>query len=556
MLKFYATPKMAGVRGYTHLMADPIYDVCIVGSGPGGGIVTYVLATAGLKVALVEAGRRLRPGADFNAHHPVYDNLERRLSEGKRSPVSSVWQDYSERDHFVGVGDRPAHGQLRALGGRSLCWAGHSLRFGPLDFAQWPISYDEVAPYYAKAERLMQVYGMKDGLSNLPDGVFQKGVPMRCPELALKRGVERLKSGGREMDFVAQRKAMPTEHVEGGRTKCHYCGHCMRGCDVDSKYTSANTPIPKALATGNLTLFTESTMTRIVMAKDGGRAAGIRYVTRDGAEKELSCRVLVLACSAIETARHLLINGVANSNGQVGRHLTSHFGITVTGLFPELRARDISNDDGTDYYHSLLTGLYWDAPSTKFQGTYQVQCGAGVHPSKLFIKDAPGWGSRFKRELKELNTIHSSMNMQGSLLVSSKKFVDLDPSRKDRHGLPLPRVHLHYEDSDIAMARDMVETCEAIVKVAGGKVYSSPSSVSRENLVIDSNHWVGSCRMGRDPKTSVVNTDHRCHDVRNLYLGDASVFDANPEKNPTLTNIALNWRMAERLAARMKQGSV
>jgi choline dehydrogenase-like flavoprotein len=178
-------------------MADREYDVCIVGSGPGGGIVSYVLATAGLKVALVEMGRRLRPGADYNAHQSIYDNLDRRLSEGKRAVVSSVWNDFAERDHFTPVGDRPAHGQLRAVGGRSICWAGHSLRFGPGDYRQWPISYDEVAPYYAKAEALMGVHGMKDGLWNLPDGVFQKGVPMRCPELALKRGVERLKSRGR-----------------------------------------------------------------------------------------------------------------------------------------------------------------------------------------------------------------------------------------------------------------------------------------------------------------------------------------------------------------------
>ncbi len=535
-------------------MAERNYDVVIVGSGPGGGIAAYVLASAGIKVALVEAGRPLRPGIDFNAHHPVYDQLDLRLSQGKRGPVSGVWQDYSERDHFVGVGDRPAHGQLRAVGGRSICWAGHSLRFGPMDYRQWPISYDEMAPYYSKAERLMQVYGAKDGLSNMPDGEFQKPVKMRCPELALKRGVERLKAKGRKMEFVGQRKAMPTEQTPGGRVKCHYCGHCMRGCDVDSKYTTANTAIPRAQKTGNLTLYDQSMMTRIRMDSDGHRVTGIEYRDKDGAEHELKCHVLLLACSAVETARHLLINKIGNSSGLVGRNLTSHFGVTVAGLFPELRNRDISNDDGTDYYHSLLTGMYWDKPSPKFEGTYQVQCGAGVHPSKLFIKDAPGWGSSFKKALKELNTIHASMNMQGTLLTSSNKFVDLDESRRDRWGLPLPRIHLRYDDSDIAMAKDMVETCQEIIRAAGGTVYSTPGFVTRETLVIDSNHWVGTCRMGRDPKTSVANTDHRLHDVPNLYLSDASVFPAYPEKNPTLTNTALNWRMAERLADSLRRG--
>jgi choline dehydrogenase-like flavoprotein len=224
-------------------MARPIFDVCVVGSGPGGGITAYALARAGASVALVESGRRFRPGVDYGAHGSVHQHLDHRLAAG-RSTLFRV-TDFSERNHFTPVGDRPAHGMLRALGGRSLCWAGHSLRFGPLDFKTWPISYDEVAPYYSRAERLMRVHGYRDGLSNLPDGEFLKGVPLRCGERMLKRGVERLKTKGRTMEFVAQRKAMATEPVRG-YAQCHYCGHCMAGCEVDAKYTSANTPIPLA----------------------------------------------------------------------------------------------------------------------------------------------------------------------------------------------------------------------------------------------------------------------------------------------------------------------
>ena len=132
-------------------MATETYDVCIVGSGPGGGIATYALAKAGLKVALVEAGPRLRAGIDYGGHGWPYESPTRH--------VSNLWRDRHEKDHFTPVGDRPGHGLIRALGGRSLCWAGHALRFGPLDFKHWPISYDEVAPYYSRAERLMGVYG-------------------------------------------------------------------------------------------------------------------------------------------------------------------------------------------------------------------------------------------------------------------------------------------------------------------------------------------------------------------------------------------------------------
>lgn len=530
------------------------FDVIVVGSGPGGGIAAYALTRAGARVALVEAGRRLRPGIDYNAHGNVYEKLEARLKAGFTHPVSSVWRDFAEKDHFVAVGDNPRHGLLRALGGRSLCWAGHSLRFGPGDFRRWPISYEEVAPYYERAERLMQVHGEKNGLWNLPDGVFEKPVPMRLPEQKLKLGVERLKARGRKMEFVPQRKAIPTERKPGGRTVCHYCGNCMAGCEVDSKYTSANTAIPLALKTGRLTVFTECFMRRIEYDPRSNRVTGIEYVDATGRSSGLRARVLVLACSAVETARHLLINGLANSSGQVGRNLTSHFGVTVVGEFPDLRTRDVSNDDGTDYYHSLLTGLYWDSPNPKFEGTYQVQCGAGLNPRRLIVTPS-GFGKGYVKELIAANAAHASMNMQGSTLVTSQVYVDLDPVRKDRWGLPLPRLHLHYSDSDLAMARDMVATCEEIIRVAGGRVLQTPGEIrDAKSLVIDSNHWVGTARMGTDPRTSVVNTSCQSHDIPNLFIGDASVFAANPEKNPTLTNIALAWRMSDLLASKLKKG--
>lgn len=540
-------------------MASQVFDACVVGSGPGGGIAAYALASAGAKVALVEAGPRLRPGIDFNSHGPVYDHLDRRLSEG-RSALFRV-TDFSDRDHFTPVGDRPGHGLLRALGGRSLCWAGHSLRFGPIDFRRWPISYEEVAPYYSRAERLMAVYGHRDGLLNLPDGEFLKPVALRCGEEMLKRGVEFLKTKGRKMEFVAQRKAMATQQSPG-RVQCHYCGHCMAGCEVDAKYTSANTPIPLAMKTGNLTLFTQATMTRILM-KDARHVEGIEYTKADGGVDAIRCRALVLACSAVETARQLLIhrtrahpNGLANSSGQVGRNLTSHFGVTVIGVFPQLRGRDSSNDDGTDYYHGLLTGLYWDKPNPNFEGTYQVQCGSGVHPLGLTVRNIAGFGPKLKEQLRDVNACHAGMGMQGSLYQSAGKFVDLDPDVRDRYGLPLPRVHLHYEANDIAMANDMVATADEVIRAAGGRVYSTPGEITASKLQIDSNHWVGTARMGVDPKTSVVNRDSQCHEVPNLFIGDASVFPAYPEKNPTLTNIALAWRMGERLAAKLRRGEL
>ncbi|HYO84060.1 MAG TPA: GMC family oxidoreductase, partial [Bryobacteraceae bacterium] len=204
----------------------------------------------------------------------------------------------------------------------------------------------------------------------------------------------------------------------------------------------------------------------------------------------------------------------------------------------------------------LLTGLYWNKPNPNFEGTYQVQCGSGVHPTRPGVRYPAGIGAALKRELRDLNNCHAGMNMQGSLLVSSRKYLDLDASRRDRFGLPLPRIHLHYEDSDLAMTRDMVATCEEIIRAAGGRVYAGPGEITPDKLVIDQNHWVGTTKMGTDPKSSVVNTSSQSHDVPNLFIGDASVFTAYPEKNPTLTNIALSWRMSDKLIEKARRKEI
>jgi choline dehydrogenase-like flavoprotein len=306
-------------------------------------------------------------------------------------------------------------------------------------------------------------------------------------------------------------------------------------------------------------------MTRIVMDKTGRRVAGIEYTTANGQVEKIECKVLVLACSAVETARHLLLNktrefpqGLANTSGQVGKNLTSHFGLYVYGFFPDLKHRAMTNDDGTDYFHSLLTGMYWDKPHPDFAGSYQVQCAAGLRVGRppAFVKDLPGFGAQLKQDVREKSAGHVVMNMQGTTEITPRTFIDLDSDKHDPFGLPRPRIHLHYSAADLAMAQDVVNTCEEVLRAGGGEVLVSPGKVKVEDLIIDSNHWVGTARMGTDPKTSVVNTSGQSHDIPNLFIGDASVFPAYPEKNPTLTNITLSWRMSERLIEAWRRGEL
>jgi choline dehydrogenase-like flavoprotein len=533
-------------------MPQQIFDVIIVGSGPGGGVATFVLTRAGLRVALVEAGRQLTPGIDYNDHAMPYELHEMRADPARRSKIPGF--PY-ERNHFTPVGDNPGHLMLKAVGGRSLCWASHSLRFGPLDFKRWEIGYNDVAPYYSKVEKFAGIHGFKDGLWNMPDGEFQKGVPMRCGEAKLKIGTAKLKAMGREIDFVPLRKAILTEPHWSGRALCHYCGGCMKGCCVDAKYTSANTPIPAALKTGKLTIFKEAMMTRIETDSRKRKITGIYVIDKDGKEVFIAGKTLVLACGSIETPRHLLINNLANSSGMVGKNLVSHHGVWVQGFFPDLASREGVNEDGTDWFHSLVTGMYWKTPSKNFDLSYQVQCGSGLRHQKLAITELPGFGSALKQKLREKNQGYVGMNMQGTLISSPNKFVALDPQRKDKFGLPLPLIQLKYEDSDLAQVNDCVATCEEMIRQSGGEVIASPgTNVTAEQIKVDAVHWVSTTRMGKNPKTSVVNNWGQSHDIPNLFIGDASVFTAYPEKNPTLTNMALSWRMSEGLVERFKRG--
>jgi choline dehydrogenase-like flavoprotein len=509
----------------------------------------HALAKADLKVALLENGsslprrHRLRP-----ACHALGS---RRASTTGEFAFNTAF-GRRERNHFTPVGDRPEHGWLKAVGGRSLCWAGHSLRFGPGDFRQWPIAYDEVEPYYSRAEKYMGVYGNEDGLWNLPDGEFTKPIGMRCGEWLLRRGVERPKAKGAKMELVQQRKAMLTGDHPSGRALCHYCGKC-NGCCVDAKYTSANTPIPQGRRTGNLTLVSEAMVTRIVMDGSGRRVAGVEIHQAFGAVERVDCRALVLACNSIETPRQLLLNksrqfpdGLANSSGQIGRNLTNHFGLSVTGFFPELRHRKHMNDESAGTYQSLLTGLYWDKPNPKFEGTYRVQNTAGWSMFDLPVRNVKA-GRGFKRELREKCAAARPYEHAGHHFDIARKVRGPRP-RQEGSLRPECLAHpfalrgqrrRHGAGHDGKLRRDHPR--------GRGEVISTPGKVTTAKLEIDFNHWVGTVRMGNDPKTSVLDRFGRSHGYPTSSSATRPFSGISGEESHADEHRAF-WRMSDHLS--------
>src|SRR5256712_4291765 len=379
--------------------APTIYDVCVIGSGPAGGVLSKELAEAGAKVALVEAGRATS-AEDFHFHAWYYELPKRKKPcPYCRSEVTEAIR-YEDSDP-IGV-DR-----IGAVGGRSIHWNAVCLRFAERDFREkslegieddWPLSYRELAPFYAYVEKMIGVTGSRDGLEIVPDGEYLRPLKFRCSEQIVKRACDKM-----GIPMIPARKAVLTEPYDG-RPPCHYCGHCMEGCDVGAIFTVPNSMFPKARKTGNFTLLANKLAREILVDREGKvRAVSvIDTVTRK--EEEVRARVFAVSCASIESARLLLNsrspqfpNGLANSSDYVGRYLHGHVTVDLTGYLEELAGtQPVNNDGATD--HSYIPRFTLDGKRLAYKGRYHYP---GPDSSFVFSRHPPnlrGFGRSFKQQ--------------------------------------------------------------------------------------------------------------------------------------------------------------
>ncbi len=565
--------------------SSDVVDVVVVGSGAGGGTAAHVLTAKGINVVLLEAGPNLDVAKEFKEHKWAHDYAHRGAEDGGAfyfgkgkpfgfmSTTSGGWELEGE-PYTVGEGSQFSWFRSRIVGGRTNHYGRMSFRFSDYDFKpyskdglgfDWPISYEDIAPYYDRAEEFIGVTGSQEGIRSAPDGKFHTPPPAKVHELLIKKSCDKL-----GIPCIPNRRAVITKNLNG-RAACHYCGHCGRGCQTASAYSSSQVQIFPALKTGKLKMITDA-MVREVTTDGSGKATGVIYIDRNTrTEKTIKARVVILAASACESARILLNsktrdfpNGVANSSGLVGRYLMDTVGFGLSGYVPALEGMPHYDTDGFGGAHLYMPWWMWDKhEKLDFPRGYHIEIGGGYgQPGVGGYHGAArrfGYGADMKKKIREGYGASVGFAGRGEMIPNLHSYCEIDPNVVDQWGIPVLRFHFKWTDYEWKQARHMEKTFAEIIEGMGGRV-TGLSAAQRESQGISVPgtiiHEVGTVSMGKNAKTSVLNGYTQANDVKNLFVMDGGSFASNPDKNPTLTINALAWRGCDYLAEEMKKGNV
>jgi choline dehydrogenase-like flavoprotein len=542
-------------------------------------MAAYTLTKAGARVALLEAGQMWDPVKDGAMLKWPYDSPRRGASTRER-PFGEFdgciggWQIDGE-PYTMAPGTKFDWWRARMLGGRTNHWGRISLRFGPYDFNRksrdglgddWPITYDDVKPWYDETDKLIGIFGSAENLPNEPNGIFHPPPTPRCYELLATKAARKL-----GLTVIPSRLSIITK-PHNGRAPCHYCGQCNRGCMTASNFSSTNVLIPPAQKTGRLTLITDAMAREVTVGKDG-LANGVSYIDKKtGTDKRISARIVVVAASACETARLLLNskssqfpNGLANSSGTVGKYLTDTTGTDVSGYIPKMMDMPPHNEDGVGGMHIYMP--WWlDNAKLDFPRGYHIETygGRGV-PSAGFmggIQNYPGgggYGASLKGDYRRYYGASIGFSGRGEQIPNDDCYCEIDPTVVDQYGIPVLRFHWKWTDHEYNQVKHMQETFRAIIAEMGGQVFS-PMPTKEEGYGIANGgsiiHELGGARMGKDASTSVVNANCQAHDVKNLFIADGAPFVSQADKNPTWTILALSMRTSDFIAQQRKAGAL
>jgi choline dehydrogenase-like flavoprotein len=539
-------------------------------------MTAYNLTRAGAKCLLLEAGGWYDTARDSKWLEWTYDASHRAGASTTRpfggfEAVVGGWQIDGE-PYANAPGSEWMWFRSRMLGGRTNAWGRIALRFGPYDFKpfsrdgkgfDWPISYEELAPYYDKVEELIGVFGSAEGMENLPDGKFLPPPEPRCYEKLVQKAC-----GNLRIPCIPSRLAVLTRPLNG-RPTCHYVGQCNRSCRMGANFSSPTTLLFPARETGNLEIRTDA-MVRAVLTGPDGLATGVAYIDkRTGQEQVVRAKVVVLAASACETSRILLNSrsaqhpdGLGNANGMVGRYLMDSVMSDVSGYFPALSKLPPHNEDGVGGMHLYMPWWNYSKKSgLPFSRGYHIEFDGGRRgmPEMGTMQQLggllnSGYGAELKQKSRNVYGSLINFHGRGDMIPNAQSYCEIDKNSVDRWGIPTLRFHFQWGDEEIAMARHMQTTFTEIVHTAGGQVLSASEpkqrgGISRGGQAI---HEVGGARMGNSPKDSVLDAQCRAWECKNLFVADGAPFVGQADKNPTLTILALAWRTTDAIVAQMR----
>ena len=539
-------------------MPAKIYDVIVVGSGASGGWVAKELTEKGVEVLMLEAGPPRQPGQDFTEHVWPYQLKYRGFGNQKKllenQPVQRLCYACDDYSHQFFVNDHehpytfPADKPFlwirgRQVGGKTFCWA--------------RVSYRDLEPYYERVENFIGVSGSYEGLPQLPDSKFLPPMRLSCGELAAKKIVEK-KFGWK---LIVDRSANLTVPLNG-RPACHYCDQCQRGCFTASYFNSPAVTLPAAARTGRFQLVSDAVVSHLVMNPEG-QAQGVAYIHRTTrAAREVRAKVVVLAASALESTRILLNsrsrrfpNGVGNSSGVLGHYLMDHTTLEhAGGTLPALASSQREpvgrpcgyiipkyvNTVGENRDKNFLRGFYF--------------AGDGRQSLYDHAFSTPGFGRSWRDRVRGHIPYSFSVYAQGECLPRFDNYVALDPEKKDAWGIPALHIHASYGENELAMAKAMRRHLGEIMDAL--KLQDRQPPADELNLFGKNIHECGTARMGRDPKTSVLNAYNQLHDVRNVFVTDGASFVTQGCWEPTLTIMALSARAADYIAEESRKGNL
>ncbi len=568
--------------------SSELYDVIIVGSGAGGGMATKQLADAGLNVAVVEAG------PFFDPRNPEQMTQFKWPYESPRRGAATT-RSFGEWDMAYGgweiEGEPYTHTEgtkfdwfrSHMLGGRTNHWGRISLRFGPKDFKHkdvdghgdnWPIGYEDVKPYYDKVDKLIGVFGTKEGLPNDPDGFFLPPPKPRLHELFYINGAK--KSG---IPVIPSRMSMLTKKLNNDRGTCFYCGQCGRSCQVYADFSSGSCLIFPAQNNGGRVKIFVNSVVREVTTNDEGKATGVSYISKDDRkEYKLKAKIVVLAASACSSARILLNskskqhpNGLGNSSDHIGKYLHDSTGAGSAGFVPDLMNRKTSyNEDGVGGMH-VYSPWWGDNSKLDFPRGYHIEVwggmempsyGFGINPNdfnKFFGLKVGGYGDQLRDDVKKYYGSVVGFSGRGESIARKDNYCEIDPTTVDEFGIPVLRFNYKWSDFERNQAKHMQDTFEEIIHNMGGELLGpKPTKEEDYGLLVPGAiiHEVGTTRMGDDRKTSVTNKYQQLHDVDNVFIVDAGPFVSQADKNCTWTILALSWRASDYIIEQLKQQNI